>query len=47
LNHFGVIAALPDFEVRAIGERKANAHQDFVGGQRRDIDFFNAKISLP
>jgi hypothetical protein len=32
LDHLGVIAALPDFEVGAIGEREAHAEQDFVGG---------------
>ncbi len=44
LDHLGVIAALPDFEVGAIGEREAHAQQDFVGGQRRNIDFFQAQV---
>ena len=35
LNHLGVIAALPDFQVGAIGQRQAHAQQHFVGGQRR------------
>jgi len=44
LNHLGVIAALPDFQVCAISERQANAHQDFVSRQGGDINLFNAKI---
>ena len=44
LNHFRVIAALPDFEVGTVGKRQPDAHQDFVGGQSGHVDFFNAKI---
>src|SRR5258708_11366135 len=44
LNHFGVIAALPDFEIGAVSEGQANAHQNFVDGQGGDIYLFYAKI---
>ena len=44
LNHEGVITALPNFEVGAVGERKAHAEKHFVGGQGRHVDHFNAKI---
>ncbi len=43
-NHFCVIAALPYFQISAIGQREANAQQHFVGGKRWNVDFFNAQI---
>ena len=44
LNHFCVIAALPDFEVGTVGKRQADAHQDFVGRHSGHVNFFNAQI---
>src|SRR6267378_4047713 len=44
LDHFGVIAALPYFQVGTVGQRQANAHQHFIGGKRRHVNHFNAKI---
>jgi len=38
LNHLGVIAALPNFEVGAIGEREEHADQNFIGGERGHIN---------
>ena len=43
-NHFCVIAALPDFQIGAIGESEAHAQQDFVGRERRHINFLDAQI---
>jgi hypothetical protein len=47
LNHLGVVAALPDFEVGAIGERKAHAQQNFVRSEWGDIDLFETQIFAP
>src|SRR5438093_2763208 len=44
LNHFGVIAALPDFEISAISKREPDTHQDFVGGESGHVNHFNAKV---
>src|SRR5215472_4121214 len=44
LNHARVIAALPNFEVGAVGERKADAQKHFVSGQRRNVDHLNPEI---
>src|SRR4029077_14454205 len=37
LDHFGVIAALPDFEIGAVGQREANTEEHFVGSKVRHI----------
>jgi len=47
LDHLGVIAALPNFQVGAISESEPHAKQDFVGGQRRNVDFFQAQVLAP
>jgi hypothetical protein len=47
LDHFSVIAALPNFEVGAIGEGKAHAEQNLIRGERRDIDFFETQVLAP
>ena len=44
LNHLGVIAALPDLEVGAVGEREAHAEQYFIGGQGGHVDLLDAQI---
>jgi len=44
LNHFGVITALPNFEIGAISERQTDAHQDFVSGESGHVNHFNAKV---
>ncbi len=44
LNHFGVIAALPDFQVGAIGKRETNAEENFFGGERRHVNHLDAQI---
>jgi hypothetical protein len=44
LNHARVVTALPNFEIGAIGKREANAEEDFIGGQSRHVDFFDAQI---
>jgi hypothetical protein len=47
LDHLGVIATLPNFEVSTIGESKAHAEQNFVSGEWRDIDFFETQVLAP
>ncbi len=44
MNHEGMVAALPNFKVGAVSEREAHAKKHLVGGQRRHVDHFNAKI---
>jgi len=44
LNHAGVIAAAPDFEVSATGESDFHADEDFVDGDGGDGDTLDAKI---
>ena len=43
-NHASVVAALPHFEVRSVGERKADSKKHFVGSQRRHVDHFDAQV---
>jgi hypothetical protein len=47
LDHLGMIAALPNFEVGAIGKSETHTKQDFVSGERRDIDFFETQVLAP
>ena len=44
LDHLGVITALPDLQVRAVGQRQAHTQQHFIHGQRGHINLFDAKI---
>ena len=44
LDHAGMVAAFPDFEVGAVRESEADTKKNFVGGQRRHVDFFDAKV---
>src|ERR1700722_1313291 len=44
LNHFGVITALPNFEVGAIGQREEHADQNFIDSQRGHIDLLNTQV---
>ena len=43
-DHARVIAALPDLQIGAAGERDLYAHQRFVGRQARDIDALDLQI---
>src|SRR4029077_1508759 len=38
------VAALPDFQVGAVRKRQPYAQQNFVGGEGRHIDLFDAQI---
>src|SRR5690349_4831330 len=44
LDHLGVIAALPDLEIGAVGEREANAEENLFGSQGGDVNLLNAQI---
>ncbi len=39
-----MIAAFPNLEVRAVRESEADPKKNFVGGQRRHVDLFDAKV---
>jgi hypothetical protein len=47
LDHLRVISTLPNFQIGAIREGKADSKQDFVSGKRRDVDFFKAQVLAP
>ena len=46
-DHFRVIAALEDLQVRAAGERGLDADADFAGFQGGRREFFNPNVFLP
>src|ERR1700722_10547185 len=44
LDHFGVIAALPNFKVGAVRQRQANTEKHFVGSKAGHVDHLNAQV---
>ena len=46
-DHFGMIAALENFQVGAAGQRGLDADADFAGVQWRRREVFNANVSFP
>ena len=43
-DHPGVVAALPNLQVRPIGQRRTHTDEDFVGSDGGDINLFDAEI---
>jgi hypothetical protein len=44
LDHSGVVAALPYFQIGTIGQRETDAEKNFIGANGRHVDLLDAQI---